>query len=558
MILEATSIWYGVIVLIGGLGMFIYGMMLMGEGLQLAAGDRMRNMLETFTKNRYRGVLAGASVTALIQSSSATTVMLVGFVNAGLMTFTRSVGVILGAAIGTTITAQIVAFDVILYLSFPCIGLGFILYVLGNRRVVKYSGQVLLGFGLLFLGMEIMKGAMEPLKTSGAFESLLSTLGTNWFLGLLLGILITSIVQSSSATTALVIAMASAGLLTIGDADPLRIAIPIIIGCNIGTCITAWIASLGASLPAKRVAIAHYLFKISGALIFIPLLAWLPAMTRWISDLFGASPDNIARQIAWFHTSFNVILTLIWLPFLTYFILLVKFIKKGKEPEVERDPLFLDPRIFRSPSIALEMARKEITRMAHITMAMLKESVGSMSNKMDKTKKKQILEKENIVDNLAHSVTEYLSKLSQETLSDEQSETLVGLMHAVNDIERIGDHAENIMYLSENKMENKLKFSEPAQQELADISGTVFEMYEGITDAFSEIDTDGARQNQELEHIVDEQARRFRKNHMKRLNKGECNANAGVIFLDTLSNLERVGDLANNVGHATTGELERL
>lgn len=276
MIIEATSIWYGVIVLIGGLGMFIYGMMLMGEGLQLAAGDRMRNMLETFTKNRYRGVLAGASVTALIQSSSATTVMLVGFVNAGLMTFTRSVGVILGAAIGTTITAQIVAFNAILYLSFPCIGLGFVLYVLGNRKVIKYSGQVLLGFGLLFLGMEIMKGGMEPLKASGAFESLLSTLGTNWFLGLLLGILITSIVQSSSATTAMVIAMASAGLLTVGDADPLRIAIPIIIGCNIGTCITAWIASLGASLPAKRVAVAHYLFKISGALIFIPLLAWLP------------------------------------------------------------------------------------------------------------------------------------------------------------------------------------------------------------------------------------------------------------------------------------------
>jgi phosphate:Na+ symporter len=558
MILEATSIWYGVIVLIGGLGMFIYGMMLMGEGLQLAAGDRMRNMLETFTKNRYRGVLAGASVTALIQSSSATTVMLVGFVNAGLMTFTRSVGVILGAAIGTTITAQIVAFDVILYLSFPCIGIGFILYVLGNRKVVKYSGQVLLGFGLLFLGMELMKGAMEPLKTSGAFESLLSTLGTNWFLGLLLGVLITSIVQSSSATTAIVIAMASAGLLTVGDADPLRIAIPIIIGCNIGTCITAWIASLGASLPAKRVAIAHYLFKISGALIFIPLLAWLPTMTRWISDLFGASPDNIARQIAWFHTSFNVILTLIWLPFLTYFVLLVKFIKKGKEPEVERDPLYLDPRIFRSPSIALEMARKETTRMAHITMGMLRESVGSMSNKMDKTKKKQILEKENIVDNLAHSVTEYLSKLSQETLSDEQSETLVGLMHAVNDIERIGDHAENIMYLSENKMENKLKFSVTAQQELVDISSTVFEMYDGITDAFSEVNEDDARRYQDLEHIVDEKARKFRKNHLNRLNRGECDGSAGVIFLDTLSNLERVGDLANNVGHATTGELERL
>jgi len=557
MTLEATSIWFGIIVLFGGLGMFIYGMILMNEGLQLAAGDRLRRMLETFTKTRYRGLAAGTVVTSLIQSSSATTVMLVGFVNAGLMTFTQSLGVILGANIGTTITAQIVAFNVILYLSFPCIGIGLLLFMIGNRKVVKYSGEILLGFGLLFLGMEIMKGAMAPLKNSGTFESWITTLGSNWFLGLLLGIIITSIVQSSSATTSLLVAMGSTGVLSIGGADPLRIAIPIILGCNIGTCITAWIASIGTSLPAKRVAWAHYIFKISAVILVLPFLAWYPTLVRWVSEGLGASPDNIGRQVAWAHTIFNVILTLIWLPFVPQFAGLVKRIKKGTEPEMLRDPLFLDPRIFHSPAIAIEMARKEITRMGHITLDMLKTSLGFL-NKLERGGKKQLMELESIVDGLAHSITEYLSKLSQEPLTDEQSDQLVGFMHAVNDIERIGDHAENIMYLAVNKVESGGGFTPSANMELGEITATVTEMYAGIIDAFASQDQEAAQHFQNLEHLVDEMASDFRGKHLRRLNRGECDGTVGVIYLDTLSNLERVGDLANNVGHVTTGELEKL
>ncbi len=557
MTLEATSIWFGIIVLVGGLGLFLYGMVLMNEGLQLAAGDRLRRLLETVTRNRFRGLAAGTAITALIQSSSATTVMLVGFVNAGLMTFTQSLGVILGADIGTTITAQIVAFNMLLYLSFPCIGIGLLMYLVGSRRVVKYSGEVVLGFGLLFLGMEVMKGAMAPLKTSGTFESWITTLGGNWFLGLLLGIIITSIVQSSSATTSLVVAMGATGLLSIGGTDPLRTAIPIILGCNIGTCITAWIASIGTSLPAKRVAWAHYLFKIGGVILVLPFLAWLPTLVRWVSEALGAGPDNIGRQIAWAHTIFNVILTLLWLPFLTPFANLVKAIKRGAEPTIERDPLFLDPRIFHSPSIALEMARKEITRMARLTQEMLKTSVGYMK-KLDRSGKKMLLEMESIVDGLANSITQYLSKLSQEPLTDEQSEQLVGFMHAVNDIERIGDHAENIMYLAVNKSESGEGFTEPASVELDELSATTLEMYGGIIDAFETQDRDAALRFQNLEHLVDEMASRFRSNHLKRLNRGECDGTVGVIYLDTLSNLERVGDLANNVGHVTTGELQKL
>jgi len=557
MTLEATSIWFGIIVLIGGLGLFIYGMVLMNEGLQLAAGDRLRRLLETFTKTRYRGLAAGTAVTALIQSSSATTVMLVGFVNAGLMTFTQTLGVILGADIGTTITAQIVAFNVILYLAFPCIGVGLLLFMIGNRKVVKYSGEVILGFGLLFLGMEVMKGAMAPLKNSGTFESWITTLGSNWFLGLMLGLIITSIVQSSSATTSMVVAMGATGLLGMGGADPLRIAIPIILGCNIGTCITAWIASIGTSLPAKRVAWAHYLFKITGVLLMLPFLAWYPTLVRWVSEALGAGPENIGRQIAWAHTIFNVILTLVWLPFIPQYAKLIKKIKRGAEPEIERDPLFLDPRIFHSPAMALEMARKEITRMGRITLDMLRTSVGYLK-KLDRGGKKQLLEMESIVDGLAHSVTEYLSKLSQEPLTNEQSEQLVGFMHAVNDVERIGDHAENIMYLAANKLENGGDFTEPANVELEELTATVAEMYRGIVDAFESQDPGAAEHFQNLEHLVDEMASKFRSNHLKRLNQGECEGTVGVIYLDTLSNLERIGDLANNVGHVTTGELEKL
>ncbi|MGQ9476684.1 MAG: Na/Pi cotransporter family protein [Actinomycetota bacterium] len=554
--LEATSIWLGILVLFGGLGLFLFGMFLMSEGLQLAAGDRLRRMLESLTRNRFRGVLVGTGVTALIQSSSATTVMLVGLVNAGLMKFSQSVAVIFGANIGTTITGQIVAFNV-KTLSFPCIGSGFILYLIARRKVWRYSGQILLGFGILFLGIELMKGGLAPLSQSGTFENWLIRYGGNWFLGLLLGILITSLVQSSSATTGMVIAMGAAGVLSINGADPLRIAIPVILGCNIGTCITAFIASLGASLPAKRVALAHYLFNISGTLLFLPFLPWLPKLVVRISELFGAGPDNIARQVAWFHTFFNLTMTLVWLPFMNQFIWLVKKIKRGEEPVVERDPLFLDPRIFHNPALALEMARKEITRMGRITLDMLRTSVGYLK-KMDRGGKKQLLEMESIVDSLAHSIIEYLSKLSQEPLADEQSERLVGYMHAVNDIERIGDHAENIMYLAINKSEDGLAFTDAAKQELEEVSSTVFDMYEGIIDAFEKENQEEARHYQSLEHLVDEMASRFRRNHLARLNRGECDGSAGVVFLDTLSNLERVGDLANNVGHVTTGALEKL
>lgn len=556
MTLEANSVFSGILMLLGGLGLFVYGMVLMGEGLQFAAGNSMRKLLETLTKNRFRGVLVGATVTTLVQSSSATTVMLIGFVNAGLMNFQQSVAVIFGANLGTTITAQIVAFN-IKTLAFPCIGGGFLLYSLANRRKVKYTGTVLLGFGILFLGMELMKGAMMPLQSSGAFESWLSTYGTNWAVGLLLGVLITAFLQSSSATTGMIVAMGASGALSAGGVDPIEVAVPIILGCNIGTCITAAIASVGTSLPAQRVAVAHYLFNISGVLLFLPFIKIYPDLVRWVSELFGGGTDNIARQVAWTHTIFNAVMTLLWLPFITQFTNIVKKIRKGDVGIPQRDPLFLDPRIFHNPSIAFEMARKEITRMANVTLGMVNNSVEYLE-KMDKSGKKSLLEEENIVDSLANSITEYLTKLSQESLTDAQSELMVGFMHAVNDVERIGDHAENIMYLAETKSENGWVFSEDAKKEMQQIVDKVIEMYSGIINAFESNDRGAALEYQQLEHEIDDLASMFRRNHIVRLNNKDCVPSVGVVFIDVLSNLERVGDLANNMGHVTTGSLERL
>ncbi len=554
--ISVSNMWFGTLLLIGGLGLFLYGIYLLSEGLQLAAGEGLRKMLEGFTKSRIRGVLAGTTVTALIQSSSATTVMLVGFVNAGLMTFTMSVPVIFGANIGTTVTAQIVAFNV-KTLAFPLIGLGILLFLVGERRKVKYSGQVVLGFGVLFLGMEIMKSAMSPLADAGTFESWIKSFSNHWFLGLLIGIIVTSLVQSSSATTGMVVAMAASGALSVKGLDPLRVAIPIILGCNIGTCITAFIASIGTSLPAQRVAVAHYLFNISGTLIFLPFLRWFPDLVRWISGVFGSGPGNVARQVAWAHTLFNTVMTLVWLPFTGLFVKLVRLVRRGTESMPSRDPLFLDPRIFHNPTLALEMATKEITRMAKITLNMLESSVGCLK-KMERGAKKGILEQEGIVDSLAQSVTKYLARLSEEPLVDEHSNRLVGLMHSVNDIERIGDHAENIMYLAVTKHENSLEFSETAKIELDSLVGKVFEMYDGIIESFEGQDPEKAIHYQSLEHEVDIRASEYRRNHISRLKSGECDPAAGVVFLDTLTNLERVGDLANNVGHVVTGAIERL
>ncbi len=542
-------VWTAVKIL-GGLAVFIFGMSLMSEGLQTIAGGRFQRILEALTSNRWIGALVGFGVTSVIQSSSVTTTMLVGFVNAGLMTFTASVAVTMGAAVGTTVTAQIVAFDIGNW-AFLMIIIGFALYFFSSGRKYKFIGEALLGLGLIFLGLVLMKEAVAPLKDMAWFKSLLNAAIRSPFLGIMIGILLTAIVQSSSATTGMMVAMALSGILP-GGIDGLRIAVPFALGANIGTSITAILASIGTSRPAKRTAVANVLYRVIGVIIFLP---FLPLYYEFIEWAFGGM--SLARQIAMANTCFNVIILIIGLPLLKPFIKLVKLVVRGEDPPVHRDTLAIDPHTLHSPWAALLAANTEAAYMGRIASEMLDESIALMG-KMNRATKQDLLQKERIVDNIAQSVTVYLSKLSRETLDDNESRRLVSLMHAVNDIERAADHAENIMYLAQTRAENRLDFPKSSLEELDRISSAVSIMFAGIVEAFEEQDMEKAERYQYGEHEVDEMASQFRGNNIIKLNNSMIDPESAVIFMDVLTNLERVGDLANNVGYAIRGELSKL
>lgn len=536
--------------ILGGLAVFIFGMTLMSEGFQTLAGGRFQRILEKLTSNRWVGGLVGVGTTAVIQSSSVTTTMLVGFVNAGLMTFTASVAVTMGAAIGTTITAQIVAFDIGNW-AFLLIIVGFSLYFFSSGRKYKFIGEGLLGLGLIFLGLVLMKEAVAPLKDVAWFKSLLGASIKNPFLGITLGVLLTAIVQSSSATTGMMVAMALSGVIPPGM-DGLRVAVPFTLGANIGTTITAILASLGTSRPARRAAVANVMFKTLGVLLFLP---FLPFYERFINWAFGGLP--LARQIAMSHTLFAIVIAAIGLVLLDPFIRLVKFVVRGEDPPIHRESLAVDPHTLRSPWAALLAANNETAYMGKLAKEMLSQSV-DLVEKMNRGGKQDVMQKERIVDNLAESIIMYLSKLSREALDEAESKKLISLMHAVNDIERAADHAQNILFLAQNKAENKLELPESSREELAMISDAVKEMLTGIMEAFEENDPQKAERYQLIEHSVDEMASRFRSNNIVRLNNDLMNPQAAVVFIDILTNLERIGDLANNVGYTIRGELSRL
>jgi len=529
--------------MIGGLGLFIYGIQEMGDGLQKIAGDRMRKVLEVLTTKPWRGAMVGAGVTALIQSSSATTVMLVGFVNAGLMNLQQAIGVIMGANIGTTITGQMVAFHIDKY-ALPAIGIGFAITFLSKRKLYKFFGQTLLGFGILFLGISLMKDAVTPLKESKALIDVLITFGQKPLLGVLVGMLFTAVIQSSSATMGLVIASATAGLLNINS------AIPIVLGAEIGTCITAMLASIGTSIAARRSAMAHLMFNVLGTIIFLTILPFIIKAATFTST-------NIARQIANAQTSLNIICTIIGLPLVGLFAKAVTFLVPGEEVIIQRGPIYLDPNITGTPSVAFGQATKEIARMARLTVEMLdydKEMIFNQNNKV----KKQVEQREEAVDNLAGEITKYLTKISQQSMSPEQSRRLTILMHVVNDVERAGDHAENIMKISVEKNDEKIPFSKHAEKELEMLYTDVKMMYSNIIYAFENDDVEMVKKYQELEDKIDEIARSARFEHISRLKEGVCLSAAGIMFLDIINHFERIGDLANNLGYATQGEITKL
>ncbi len=524
--------------LLGGLGLFLFGMRVMGDGLRKSAGDRLRRLLEILTTRAIMGVIVGAVVTAVIQSSSATTVMTVGFVNAGLMSLRQAVGIIMGANIGTTITAQLIAFELEEY-ALPAIGIGVALHLFGKRKTYKYLGEILLGFGILFLGMETMKEAMKPLRTMPWFTHLMVSLGQNKVLGVLAGFGLTGIVQSSSATIGILQALASQGLVD------LRTALPILFGDNIGTTVTAMLSSIGASVAARRAALVHFLFNVLGTILF---MAMLPVVTPVVM----AASSEVVRQIANAHTLFNVTNTLVQLPFVGFLVLIVTRLIPGEAVELEHGPKYLDKRILNTPSIALGNVKKELQRMGMLARETLHDAIQGFFEK-DPKALERAYEKEKVVNELERAIVDYLVQLSRAPLTDKESEELNGMLNIVNDIERVGDHAENIAELAENKIDRRLPFSPRAIDDLDHIYGKVMGMIEDAVEGMWKNDTRLARKVVKMEDEVDMLEKELRRAHIQRLNEGACYPGSGVVYLDIISNLERIADHCSSIGHIILG-----
>jgi phosphate:Na+ symporter len=521
-----TAGWFQIL---GGVGLFLFGIKLMGEALQDLAGDRLRRLIASLTSTPLRGVIVGTLVTVLIQSSSGTTVMTVSFVHAGLMTLKQAVGVIMGANIGTTVTAQLIAFKIKDF-ALPIVGIGMILAVFGRTKHQRYAGNGMVGFGLLFLGMQNMEAAMAFLRDKKDFFLAFSH---HPVLGVLAGTLLTMVVQSSSATVGLTIAMTSQGLLSL-DA-----AIPILLGDNIGTTITAVLASLGSKRAAKQAAAAHVLFNLIGVAIFLVFLTPF----KYLILLTSADPS---REIANAHTLFNFLNTCLFLPFVVPFVRLVQRLIPGDDSVLEMGPRYLDPKLIdASPAAAVDAVRKELVRMGNLAKEMLM-NVRRAFLEENVQMVQEVYQTEKVVNELNREIARYAAGVWR-TLPEDLSMLLSSYVNGVGDVERVGDHAENLIELYEYKIEHGVKFSEMGMQEFQEMIDTAIRAFEASLEAIADEDPRLAKAAQALEPEIDAMEKRLRKRHIQRLNEGACSPDAGVVFIDILSNLERVGDHAHNL-----------
>jgi len=520
-----------VIELLGGLALFIFGINRLSGSLKKITSNKLKTVINTLAKKSWSTVLVGLFTTMLIQSSSATSVMAVGFVNAGLLTLRQAIGIIMGANIGTTVTAQIVAFKIDI-LAYPIIIIGFLMHFLSRRRRYKNIGMTIIGLGLLFLGMTVMKGALGPLKDNEIFKNFLLVFSRNPFYGILAGLGLTALLQSSSATIGLLIALASQGLL------PIEAAIPILIGDNIGTCSTALISSIGATVTAKRTAFSHLIFNILGTIVFVILL-YVFRLQPLIASLTGKS---IPRQIANIHTTFNVATTIILFPMIGLFEKVVLKIIPGKDITVHKIALYLDSRLIDTPSLSLEQAKKELLRVTKITQAMLNLSFERLYKK-DAIIEKKVLDRESAVDSITEDIIRYLTKVSQKSLGLRLSNKLTNLFHIAYDAERAGDHAESILYLMLVKEENNMTFSKIAFQELETTHDKVNHLFNILISGMENNNLDKLKQCEKIESEIDLMVKEIRISHLKRLQNGECMPLSGVVFADIILHLERTGDL---------------
>jgi phosphate:Na+ symporter len=534
--------------IIGGLGLFLFGMKLLSEGFQKLAGTKLRQILKFLTNKTAIGILTGAVVTGIIQSSSATTIMVVGFVNAGLLALKQAIGVIIGANIGTTITAQIIAFKIDQY-ALPAIGVGFALFILAHKKTWKFWGQVILGFGLLFLGLFIMKQVLAPLKENPLTSQILIGISTNPLLGILAGAIITAIIQSSSATVGLVMAMAFNGLLSFPA------CIGLILGADIGTTITAQLASIGTNLTARRAAWAHTLFNLFGV-SYILIFIYNGGFVRFVEFITpGDVNANIMRHIANAHVVFKLLNALIFLPFIGLLEKICYWVVPGEIEELPAEPKFLERHLLDTPPVALDQATKELVRMAYVAQDAISCAMQGFFNRNRRLLAK-VCQQEDAIDNLQKEITQYLVEISQRSLTPEESEKLPALLHSVNDVERIGDHAENLEELAARAVEEKLPFTKYAIEELHLMYNEVNTMFEEVKLALQDGNHRHAQAALEKEKNLNRLQIELRQNHIQRLNEGNCVLLSGIIFLDFINNLEKIGDHLTNIAQAVMGSFQ--
>lgn len=532
--------------LIGGLGLFLYGMTVMGDSIEKAAGAKMRSFLDFFTKNRFIGMMFGMLFCAIVQSSSATTVMVVSFVNAGLMNLVQAAGVIMGANVGTTITSQLVAFN--LSQAAPVfLTLGVIVTMFCKNNKVKQIGEVVLGFGVLFMGLSLMSGSMEGMKESPFVVDMLHSID-NPFLGILIGFIITAIIQSSSVTVSIVLLMAQQGLL------PLWICFYIILGCNIGSCTTALLASISGNKDAKRAAMIHFLFNVIGTIVIATILllgeSWVEAGIRRISG------DNIGRCVANAHTCFKVFQVIILFPFAKWIVKLTYLFvpdKAGQEKQKGFQLEYIGPSSVFSPNTAVVEVTKELERMGNMAVENLTKAVNVLIKPEDKMIQ-EVYETEQKINYMNHAITDYLVKISQSTLPIDDMKNIGGLFHVVNDIERIGDHAENAADSAVLRKEKNISFSKEAEDELLNMLNRVIQITNYSIDMFSNNSKEHLQEILDLENGIDQMERDLQEAHVERLKKGQCRQEAGMLFSDIISGLERVADHATNIAFSILDE----
>ncbi len=544
-----------IITMLGGLALFIFGMNFMSDGLQKSAGDKMRNILAMLTKNPLLGVLAGALVTAVLQSSSATTVMVIGFVSAGLMKLPQAISIILGANIGTTITAQLIAFKIGDY-AWAFVAIGFILYFFVKKKeIITYIGQTIFAFGVLFVGINIMGDTMKPLASSPVFVDLMVQVQDIPVLGVVLGTVMTVVVQSSSATIAVLQNLAAtAGPDGISSIIGLEGALPILFGDNIGTTITAVLASIGASVAAKRTAAAHVIFNLTGTLIFIWFIPYYADFVELISPK-GPEIEVIARQIANAHLCFNMLNTIIFIPLIGILVKVVTKIVPGREVDrLPAEPVYLDYNVLDQPFAAMHLAIKELVRLGRMVMDMVNTSQSALIDN-DNAKVRQVMETEETVNGLQEKIVNYLAGLfAKETLTDEQGVVVSNLLHVASDIERVGDHCKNIAEFAEEKIRNSYEFSNEANAEINDCfvlaKSMVSESITALEFGEGEEATAAAHNIRKYEAEMNTKEDFLRKQHMLRLNEGKCSPEFTVIYTDVVHNIEKIGDYCNNIADA--------